>query len=104
MLCSTAADSLKWYMTFLTRPEVLQLSSADINSMITPKLDRPFKFANGTYNPSTEDAKVFAQAMSTYGSPDTGHEVRLFRISDTVSSINACYTLDRSICQSVCTA
>ena len=83
MPCSTAADSLKWYMTFLTRPEVLQLSSANIKTMITPKLDHPLQFANGTVKRSTEDAVVFAQGMSTFGSPDTGHGVSplWFRIS-----------------------
>ena len=75
MHCSTAADSLKWYMTFLTQPEVLQLSKADIESMITPKMDHPLHFANGTEKSSTEDAAVFAQGMSTYGSPDLSHGV-----------------------------
>ena len=92
MLCSTAADSLKWFMTFLTRPEVLQLSSADINSMITPKF-KPFYYFNGTVRPCTEDALLFAQGMSTFGSPNTGHGVRLFRFSETVCSTGAYFTL-----------
>ena len=82
MLCSTAADSLKWYMTFLTRPEVLQLNSADIEGMITPKLDHCLLFANGTVKPSSEDAAGYAQGMSTHGSPNTSHGVRLVSFCD----------------------
>lgn len=92
MLCSTAADSLKWYMTFLTHPEVLQLSRADINSMITPKF-HPFYYSNGTERPCTEDALLFAQGMSTFGSPNTGHGVSLLGSHDIVCSVDGCVAL-----------
>ena len=62
-------------MTFLVKPEVLQLSKADIESMTTPEVEHPLRFANGTMKPSTKDAAVFAQGMGIHGSPDSGHGV-----------------------------
>ena len=73
-MCSTASDSLKWYMTFLVHPERLWLSKSEINTMITPS-PQPLRWANGTINPSSKDASGFAQGMSTHGSPDTAHGV-----------------------------
>lgn len=77
MLCSTAADSLKWYSTVLSKPELLRLSKANIESMITPKLDHPLRYSNGTMKASMEEATVFAQGVSTYGSPNSSHGVSL---------------------------
>ena len=75
--CSTVMDSLKWYMTFLLRPEVLGLTKADISAMITPQLDHLPRLPNGTKGPGYSDAAQFAQGMATHGSSDVGHGVNL---------------------------
>ncbi len=87
-MCSTASDSLKWYMTFLVHPERLWLSKSEINTMITPS-PQPLRWANGTINPSSKDASGFAQGMSTHGSPDTAHGVSHHHGQQNLASIGA---------------
>ena len=74
-MCSTVTDSLKWYMTFLATPELMRLNKSDIRSMITP-LTQPLRWANGTINPTSKDAAMFAQGIATHGASSSAHGVR----------------------------